>query len=77
MLEFVPEHVLIRLAEQNGPDSYEAETLAKLRARRAKDEQVHCFRIDQSYTIGPMPDANTELQITLANELAKRLNREL
>ena len=76
-MELVPDIELERLATTKGPKSYEAKTLAALRERRAKDEQVFCFRVGNTLFVGPMPDAETELQMLLASEVAKRLAKAL
>lgn len=69
----VPDEELERLASEHGSDSYEARTLAALRQCRAKDQQVFCFRVGNTLMVGPMPDAQTELEMTIASEVARRL----
>ena len=48
-------------------------TPADLRQQRAQDKQVFAFRLGENCVVGPMPDAETELTMTLANEVAKRV----
>jgi hypothetical protein len=56
-LVLVPDEELQRLADEKGPASAEAQALAQLKAQRAQDLQVHCFRVDDTYLTGPLPDA--------------------
>ena len=35
----------------------EAQALAQLKAQRAQDLQVHCYRVGDTYLTGPLPDA--------------------
>jgi hypothetical protein len=72
-MQLVADDELERLAAERGPDSREALTLADLRQQRAQDKQVFAFRLGEYYVVGPMPDADTELTMTLANEVAKKL----
>ena len=72
-MELVSDTELERLAAERGPDSLEAQTLSDLRRQRAQDKQVFAFLVGRLYMIGPMPDAETELTITLAEEVAKKL----
>ena len=72
-MQLVADDELERLAAERGPDSLEALTLGDLRQQRAQDKQVFVFRLGEYYVVGPMPDADTELTITLANEVAKKL----
>ena len=48
---------LQQLAEEKGPASAEAQALAQLKAQRAQDLQVHCYRVGDTYLTGPLPDA--------------------
>jgi hypothetical protein len=59
----VPDHELERLAKERGPLSIEAGIVEILRKRRAKDHQVHAFRVGDYYFTGPVPDARTEVAI--------------
>ena len=34
---------------------------------------MFAFRLGENCVVGPMPDAETELTMTLANEVAKRI----
>jgi hypothetical protein len=76
-MELVPDSELERLAQERGPDSLEAQTLGDLRQQRAQDKQVFAFRLGRRYLVGPMPDAETELTMTLAYEVAKKLSARL
>ena len=69
-MQLVADDELERLAAERGPDSREALTLADLRQQRAQDKQVFAFRLGEYYVV---PDADTELTMTLANEVAKKL----
>ena len=65
----VPDNVLALLASEKGPNSAEAEVLARLRLLRAKDPQVFAFRFGDFLIAGPVPDTRTELaMIELAEE---------
>jgi len=72
----VTDEELQRLAEQKGPASAEAQALVQLKAQRAQDLQVHCFRVGDSYVTGPMPDAvepaSADLEIIEALKRAKK-----
>ena len=72
-MQLVADDELERLAVERGPDSLEALTLGDLRQQRAQDKQVFVFRLGEYYVVGPMPDADIELTMTLANEVAKKL----
>jgi hypothetical protein len=50
-----------------------ARTLADLRAQRAQDKQVFAFRLGDFMMVGPIPDAETELTMLLANEATKHM----
>ena len=65
----VPDNVLALLASEKGPNSAEAQVLARLRLLRAKDRQVFAFRFGDFLIAGPVPDARTELaMIAIAEE---------
>jgi hypothetical protein len=49
--------------------------LADLRAQRAQDKQVFAFRLGDFMVVGPIPDAETELTMLLANEATKHMKR--
>lgn len=72
-MQLVPDDELERLAAERGFDSVESQTLGDLRQQRAQDKQVFAFRLGDYFVVGPMPDAQTELTMTLANEVAKKL----
>ena len=56
-LILIRDEELQQLAEQKGPASAEAQALAQLKAQRALDLQVHCYRVGDTYVTGPLPDA--------------------
>jgi hypothetical protein len=60
-LELVYDAELEAAAQVNGPDSVEAQVLARLRIQRSKDRQVHAFRIGNYWMTGPTPDTRTEI----------------
>jgi hypothetical protein len=72
-MKLVPDDELERLAAEHGPDSYQAIMLADLRARRAKDEQVHCFQLGEFLVVCPMPTPEEEAQLELAYEATKHM----
>ena len=76
-MQLVPDDELERLAAERGPDSLEALALDDLRKQRSQDKQVFAFRLGEYYVVGPMPDAETELNMTLINEVAKRLKSRM
>ena len=63
MADNSPDMVLVsdddlqQLAEEKGPASAEAQALSQLKAQRAQDLQVHCYRVGDTYLTGPLPDA--------------------
>jgi len=71
-MEYVTDECLEVLSIANGPRSAESTALALLRDQRSRDRQVFAFRIGDYYMIGPMPDAETELMVLMAHELARR-----
>jgi hypothetical protein len=74
-MDLLTDEELERLAAQDGPESLAARVLVALRDQRAQDKQVFAFRLGEYYVIGPMPDAETELTMTLINEVAKKLKK--
>ena len=54
---------LERLADARGPSSVEAKVVKQLRRKRARDLQVHVFQVGNYYFIGPVSNAQTELDI--------------
>jgi hypothetical protein len=54
---------LERLADDRGPPSVEAKVVEQLRRQRARDHQVHVFQVGNYYFIGPVSNAQTELDI--------------
>jgi hypothetical protein len=72
-MQLIADEELERLAAECGPDSLEAQTLIDLRQQRSQDKQVFAFRLGEVLMVGPMPDAQTELTMTLAHEVAKKL----
>ena len=72
-MRLVPDDELERLAVDQGPDSYQAITLADLRERRAKDEQVRCFQLGEFLVVCPMPTPEEETQLHLAYEATKHM----
>jgi hypothetical protein len=73
-MEFVPDCEIERLATEYGCDSVEASVLADLRQQQSRDKQVFVYRVGSLYSIGPPPDAVTEIRMTAAYESAKRMN---
>jgi hypothetical protein len=70
-VEMVPDAQLEHAAARHGPRCAEAKVLVSLREMRAKDRQFYAFRCGEYWTIGPNPDAETELaMIEVAEELA-------
>jgi hypothetical protein len=59
----IPDEELQRLADEKGPASAEAQALAQLETQRAQDLQVHCFRVNDAYLTGPLPDATEPASI--------------
>ena len=57
----VSEDELTRQANEQGPSSPAANILSRLRDKRAKDRQVHVWKVGRYYYIGPAPDAETEM----------------
>ena len=72
-MRLVPDDELERLAAQHGPDSYQGIMLADLRARRAKDEQVHCFQMGEFLVVCPMPTPEEEAQLELDYQATKHM----
>jgi hypothetical protein len=72
-MDLISDEELEQLAARDGPDSLAARTLADLRAQRAQDKQVFAFRLGDFVVVGPMPDAQTELTMLLANEATKHM----
>jgi hypothetical protein len=72
-MDLLPDTELERLAQRDGPDSLAARALADLRTQRPKDKQEFAFRLGEYYVIGPMPDAETELNMVLIAEVARRM----
>ncbi|KAB2919903.1 MAG: hypothetical protein F9K29_03300 [Hyphomicrobiaceae bacterium] len=72
-MQHIEDDELERLAAEAGPDSLEAKTLDDLRRERAQDRQAFAFRIGEFYLVGPMPDAETDLTMSLAYEYVKRM----
>ena len=75
-MDLLPDEELEKIAARDGPDSLAAKTLADLRAQRAQDKQVFAFRLGDFLVVGPMPDAETELTMLLANEATKHMKGE-
>ena len=59
----VPDEELMRMADEEGPNSAAANILRNLRRKRAKDRQVFVWQFGCYYFVGPPPDAQTEVQI--------------
>ena len=59
----IPDDMLRRLAEVEGPKGVASNVLRKVIAKRRKDWQVFAWRIGSYYFVGPVPDAETEAQI--------------
>jgi hypothetical protein len=76
-VQLVADDELERLAAERGPDSLEALTLKDLRQQRAQDKQVFAFRLGEYYVVGALPDAETELAMTVINEVAKKLKKPI
>jgi hypothetical protein len=74
-MRLIPDEELERLATEGGADSLEAITLGDLHRQRAQDKQVFAFRVGEYFVVGPMPDAETELHMTLIGEVAKKLKK--
>src|SRR5262245_61097792 len=72
-MHLISDDELEELATKHGPDSHQAVTLADLLARRAKDEQVHCFQLGEFLVVCPMPTPEEEVQLQLAYEATKHL----
>ena len=72
-MQLIADDELERLAAEHGPDSYHAVMLSDLRKRRAKDEQVHCFRLGEYLVVCPMPTPDEEAQLKLAYEVIKHM----
>jgi hypothetical protein len=70
-MKHVPDDEIERLAAECGLQSLEASVLADLREQRSRDRQVSVYRIGFLYSIGPPPDAATEIRMTAAYEQAK------
>jgi hypothetical protein len=64
-MERISDAELERIAAIEGPDSMAAHTLALLRAQRAKDNQVVAFRFANTYGVGPEPDAQSQLILSM------------
>lgn len=72
----IPDEDLQRLADEKGPASAEAQALAQLKAQRAQDLQVHCFRVNDTYVTGPLPDTTEPASVDpLLIEALKRAKR--
>ena len=72
-MDLLADEELEQFATRDGPESLAAKTLADLRAQRAQDKQVFAFRLGDFLVVGPMPDAQTELTMLLANEATKHM----
>jgi hypothetical protein len=64
------------LAEEKGPTSAEAQALVQLKIQRARDLQVHCFRVGESYVTGPLPKATEPARPDIILEALKRSRQE-
>src|SRR5262245_52710895 len=72
-MRLVPDDELERLATKHGPGSYHAVMLDDLRTRRAKDEQVHCFQLNEFLVVCPAPTPEEEALLELAYEATKHM----
>jgi hypothetical protein len=72
-MRLVPDEELERLAAEHGPGSYQSAMLADVRARRAKDEQVHCYQLGEFLVICPMPTPEEEVLLQLAYEATRHM----
>ena len=59
----IPDDMLRRMAEAEGPKGVASKILCKVIAKRRKDRQVFAWRIGSYYFVGPAPDAALEVQI--------------
>ena len=59
----IPDDMLKRMADAEGPKGAAAHVLRKMIAKRCKDRQVFAWRIGSYYFVGPMPDAALEAQM--------------
>jgi hypothetical protein len=64
-MERISDAELERIAAIEGPDSMAARALEQLRTQRAKDKQVVAFRFANSYAVGPQPDAQSQLSLSM------------
>ena len=69
-MRHVPDDEIECLAVELGLDSLEASVLADLREQRSRDKQVSVYRIGHLYSIGPPPDAATEIRLKAVYERA-------
>lgn len=72
-MRIIADDELERLAAEHGRDSYLGVTLADLRERRAKDEQVYCFQFGEFLMVSPIPTPEEEVRLELAYQAAKHM----
>jgi len=59
----IPDDMLRRMAEAEGPRGAASTILRRVIAKRRKDRQVFAWRIGSFYFVGPVPDATMEAAI--------------
>ena len=72
-MRLISDDELERLAAEHGRDSYLGVTLAYLRERRAKDEQVYCFELGEFLIVSPIPTPEEEVRLEFGYRAAKHM----